>query len=307
MACHTSRGPAPSILREKRLEIVPGRAIASACSAPRMAGEHVHGRSLSRFLIVRIRTAETFSFRVRANASRFSKVGAPSIEESLGARRALGSIELEGRHRYLLERGGPASDAFSPSARRTRSPTLLPLFRAERERPRAARQFLPSSMSSKHGQGARVSPRPREQALSVVVAFALRRKPADGCSPGDGRSLRLLSPPPARLRKGQRGLTPTLTPTRHPLSPFATSEHLEEVPLATVRISVPRMTRSRPSRGRAKRRRANARTRTDRPRLLAKGERGAASRMPSATRVRANRSGLVPTTLVAATRSATPL
>lgn len=38
---------------------------------------------------------------------------------------------------------GSASDAGSPLFRGARSPTLLPVFGAERERPRAARRFLP--------------------------------------------------------------------------------------------------------------------------------------------------------------------
>src|SRR5690606_31246622 len=40
-------------------------------------------------------------------------------------------------------REGSASDAGSPLLGGARSPTLLPVFGAERERPRAARRFLP--------------------------------------------------------------------------------------------------------------------------------------------------------------------
>lgn len=120
------------------------RAIAHVCSTSRVAGERVHGRSMSQSFIVRFETAEISSFRT----ARQRPSGSPRSERlpptSPFRPPSRGSTELSGRHRYvpsvwkearLPTRVHPREEA--------RSPALLLLFGAEREWPRAARRFLP--------------------------------------------------------------------------------------------------------------------------------------------------------------------
>lgn len=85
------------------------------CSTRALAGERVHGRSLSRPFIVRIRCRRDLFFqRTRQRHFQISEIGAPSTDESLPPDE-LGSSSIQAATGTFSPRGeGPASDAFSP-------------------------------------------------------------------------------------------------------------------------------------------------------------------------------------------------
>lgn len=145
LACHTSRGPTQSVLLKKRFGSRRPEASHRLRLFDAAPGRKACPRTLPVAALHRENPRPPRPLRSggRANVLQASEIGAPSTDES---RRP---DEREARPSFGAATGTPSflNEARLPTRvhlrEKARSPSLLPLFGAERERPRAARRFLP--------------------------------------------------------------------------------------------------------------------------------------------------------------------
>jgi hypothetical protein len=279
------------------------------CSTRALAGERVHGRSLSRPFIVRIRCRRDPFFQ-RARQRHFQIPRSERLPPTSPffptseARRASGPPPVP-----------------SPREERARLPTrfhpvrgqvtrALPVFGAERGRPRAARRFLPyvTELEARPPSPRQLEPRgaspakrddrsPCDDDQLIVPAQEVKKSKSSSHRPSRASDARHEDWIPTWFRSD--------TPCRPspPPTPGIDAFGDRSDPAREREDGPPNGEPMRESEAPADPR---ARTRTGRPHTLAKGLYGAESGMPSTTRARAARCSLGPTALAAALRSATP-